>query len=94
VAVLPLIKKEPLLGIADKLVTELRKKYFVEYDESGSIGRRYRRQDEIGTPFCITVDFDGAEAAEKSVTVRHRDSMEQERIALDDIDSWLAERLG
>lgn len=93
-AVLPLVKKEPLLKVANELVEQLRKKYFVEYDESGSIGRRYRRQDEIGTPFCITVDFDGVEAEEKSVTVRHRDSMEQERIPLADLPAWLAERLG
>ncbi len=92
-AVLPLVKKEPLLAIANDLVGELRKKWMIEYDESGTIGRRYRRQDEIGTPFCITVDFDGAEADEKTVTVRHRDSMEQERIALADIARWLEDKL-
>lgn len=93
VAILPLVKKEPLLSVANDLLIRLRKKYFVEYDESGTIGRRYRRHDEIGTPFCVTVDFDGVEAEEKSVTVRHRDSMEQERIALDELPAWLDERL-
>jgi len=94
VAILPLIKKEPVMGIAKDLAEKLRQRWFIEYDESGTVGKRYRRQDEIGTPFCITVDFDGAEAFEKTVTVRHRDTMEQERIGLDEVEAWLAERLG
>jgi glycyl-tRNA synthetase len=61
------------------------------YDESGSIGRRYRRQDEIGTPFCITPDFQSLE--DRTVTVRDRDDMTQERIAIDDLASWLAPKL-
>lgn len=85
-AVLPLVKKEPLVKVAKELVQKLRgqgKNVF--YDESGSIGRRYRRQDEIGTPFCYTVDFETVEAGDNknTVTVRHRDTMEQERIALE-----------
>ncbi len=68
----------------------------VQYDETGAIGRRYRRQDEIGTPFCVTVDFDtiGENGPEKqdTVTLRHRDSMEQERIAIADLLPWLLAR--
>jgi glycyl-tRNA synthetase len=87
-AVLPLVKKEPLVKVAKELVQKLRgqgKNVF--YDESGSIGRRYRRQDEIGTPFCYTVDFETVEAGDNknTVTVRHRDTMEQERIALESL---------
>ena len=63
----------------------------MEYDTSGAIGRRYRRQDEIGTPFCVTVDFDTLE--DNAVTVRERDTMEQERVQLDDLQRYLAERL-
>jgi glycyl-tRNA synthetase len=85
-AVLPLMKKEPLVKFADELVKKLRDQgKNVFYDESGSIGRRYRRQDEIGTPVCYTVDFDSVEGEGKTkgtVTARDRDSMKQERIAL------------
>lgn len=83
-AVLPLMKKEPLLSFAGELVTKLREQgQSVFYDESGSIGRRYRRQDEIGTPICYTIDFESLEGKTKgTVTVRHRDTMKQERIAL------------
>jgi glycyl-tRNA synthetase len=63
----------------------------IQFDESGSIGKRYRRQDEIGTPFCITYDFDSD--TDQSVTIRHRDSAQQERIAIDRIASYLAEHL-
>ncbi len=80
IAVLPLVKKEPLLVEAREIVRQLNKFYNVQYDETGSIGRRYRRQDEIGTPYCLTVDFDSS--TDKSVTVRDRDSMQQERIAI------------
>ncbi len=85
VAVLPLSKK--LSEQAGEVYTKLAKKYMCEYDEAGSIGKRYRRQDEIGTPLCITVDFDTAE--DESVTVRNRDTMEQERIKISDLDSYL-----
>ena len=85
VAVLPLSKK--LSEQAGEVYAKLAKKYMCEYDEAGSIGKRYRRQDEIGTPLCITVDFDTAE--DESVTVRNRDTMEQERIKIADLDAYL-----
>lgn len=69
----------------------LRMTWNVDFDDAGAIGRRYRRQDEIGTPFCVTVDFDSLE--DQAVTVRDRDSMKQERIGLDQIYSWLGDRL-
>jgi glycyl-tRNA synthetase len=84
VAILPLQKKEELVAIAKSLVAELRAAgIVVEYDESGSIGKRYRRQDEIGTPWCVTVDFDSVE--QKTVTIRDRDTMEQERMNMQDV---------
>ena len=91
VAVLPLSRNADLSPKAKDLAAELRKRWNVEFDDSGAIGRRYRRQDEIGTPFCITVDFDTLE--DKAVTVRERDSMQQERIGLDSIVGWLSARL-
>lgn len=83
-AVLPLVKKEPLMKMANELVTKLRSEgKHIFYDESGSIGRRYRRQDEIGTPICYTVDFESVEGDTKgTVTARHRDTMKQERVKL------------
>ncbi len=91
VAVLPLSKKEELAKVAMPLAQELRQKFVVEYDDTQSIGRRYRRQDEIGTPFCVTVDFDSLE--DKAVTVRDRDSMKQERVKLAEAADYLAEKL-
>ncbi|MBX7556744.1 glycine--tRNA ligase, partial [Streptomyces sp. tea 10] len=79
-AVLPLSKKEDLRPAAQNLDAELRKRWNIDYDDAGAIGRRYRRQDEIGTPFCITVDFDTLE--DQAVTVRSRDEMTQERVGL------------
>ena len=67
------------------------KKFAATYDEAGSIGKRYRRQDEIGTPFCVTVDFDTLEKG--TVTVRERDSMKQDVVALEDLESYIAERI-
>lgn len=90
-AVLPLSKKEELTPTAEKLAAELRKNWNIDYDTSGAIGRRYRRQDEIGTPFCITVDFDTLE--DQAVTIRERDTMSQERVALNQVKSYLAARL-
>ncbi len=90
-AVLPLSRNTDLSPKARDLATELRKQWNVDFDDAGAIGRRYRRQDEIGTPFCITVDFDTLE--DDAVTVRERDSMEQERVGLDKVASWLSERL-
>ncbi|WP_018117610.1 glycine--tRNA ligase [Corynebacterium mastitidis] len=91
VAVLPLSKKEPLAGKARELADALRSYWNVDFDTSGAIGRRYRRQDEIGTPFCVTVDFDTLE--DESVTVRERDTMEQERVKIADLKAYLAQRL-
>ncbi|MCH6197549.1 glycine--tRNA ligase [Corynebacterium mastitidis] len=91
VAVLPLSKKEPLAGKARELADALRSYWNVDFDTSGAIGRRYRRQDEIGTPFCVTVDFDTLE--DESVTVRERDTMEQERVKIADLEAYLAQRL-
>jgi glycyl-tRNA synthetase len=91
VAILPLSKKEPLLEIAGSLEKELRKYWMVDYDDSKAIGRRYRRQDEIGTPYCVTVDFQTAE--DKAVTVRDRDTMEQERIPIAELTLYLMEKL-
>ncbi|MBP9718342.1 glycine--tRNA ligase [Candidatus Gracilibacteria bacterium] len=84
VAILPLAKKEPLATKAHDLYNQLKKHFMVEYDESGSIGKRYRRQDELGTPYCITVDFDTIEK-DNMVTIRDRDSMKQERVPYDQV---------
>lgn len=88
--VLPLVKK--LEGEALEVYNMLAQKYNVDFDTSGQIGKRYRRQDVIGTPFCITFDYDSLE--DKCVTVRHRDTMQQERISIDDLDKYLEEQLG
>ncbi len=90
-AVLPLSKKEELIPDAQELVNTLSSSWNIDYDTSGAIGRRYRRQDEIGTPYCITVDFDTLE--DRAVTIRERDSMAQERVNLTQVKSYLAERL-
>ena len=91
VAVLPLSRNEQLSPKAKDLAATLRRHWNIEFDDAGAIGRRYRRQDEIGTPFCVTFDFDSLEDA--AVTVRERDSMQQERIAIDALLPWLAQRL-
>ncbi len=88
-AVLPLSKK--LSEGASEVYAKLAAEFMCEYDEAGSIGKRYRRQDEIGTPFCITYDFESEEDA--SVTVRHRDSMEQERVKIDELVEYIRERI-
>lgn len=88
-AVLPLSKK--LGENAYKLYDLLRKKFVIDYDETGSIGKRYRRQDEIGTPFCITYDFDSID--DNSVTIRDRDSMDQIRIKIEEVEHYLEDRL-
>jgi glycyl-tRNA synthetase len=89
VAVLPLVKK--LNEKAEPLYRDLKRRVRAEYDDGGTIGKRYRRQDEIGTPFCVTLDFDSLE--DQAVTVRHRDSMTQERVALDQVANYLETRL-
>ncbi len=91
VAVLPLSKKEELAKIAQPLYIELRKMMMTDYDETQSIGRRYRRQDEIGTPYCVTVDFETP--IDQSVTVRDRDTMSQVRVKITELPAWLAENL-
>jgi len=90
-AVLPLSRNEDLSPKARDLAAELREHWNVDFDDAAAIGKRYRRQDEIGTPFCITVDFDTLD--DQAVTIRERDSMEQQRIALDQVVPWLAARL-
>jgi glycyl-tRNA synthetase len=89
--VLPLSRHESLSPKARDLATELRAFWNVEFDDSGAIGRRYRRQDEVGTPFCVTIDFDTLD--DGAATVRERDSMTQERVALDQLAAYLSARL-
>ena len=91
VAVLPLSRNADLSPKAKDLAADLRKRWNVDFDDAGAIGRRYRRQDEVGTPFCITVDFETLE--DQAVTIRERDTMQQERIGLDAVAGWLAARL-
>ena len=96
-AILPLSKKEVLSGPAMELYNELSKVFMVDYDETGSIGKRYRRQDEIGTPYCITLDFetvgDENTPADHCVTIRERDTMEQVRIPISEVKSFLEEKV-
>jgi glycyl-tRNA synthetase len=92
VAVLPLSRKEPLISMAHDVRKALSGRYMVEYDETQAIGRRYRRQDEIGTPLAVTVDFDSLD--DKAVTIRDRDSTDQVRVPVDDVVSEVADRLG
>ncbi|TMR98974.1 glycine--tRNA ligase [Nonomuraea basaltis] len=90
-AVLPLSRNADLSPKARDLAAQLRRRWNVEFDDAGAIGRRYRRQDEIGTPFCITVDFDTLD--DQAVTIRERDSMAQERISIDGVESYLRQYL-
>ena len=89
VAVLPLSKK--LSEKAEEVYTQLSKNFMCEYDETGSIGKRYRREDEIGTPYCVTVDFDTLE--DNAVTIRARDTMEQVRVKIDELEDWIAKKI-
>ncbi len=91
VGIFPLVKKPELKELAFKIEKNLKEDFTVLYDESGSIGKRYRRQDEAGTPFCITVDFDGLE--DNTVTIRYRDDMEQERVSVDKLDTVIRNRM-
>ena len=91
VAVLPLSRSEGLSPIARDLAAELRRSWNVEFDDTQAIGRRYRRQDEIGTPYCLTVDFDTLD--DQAVTIRERDTMAQDRVSLDKVTDYLATRL-
>ena len=91
VAVLPLSRNEQLSPLAREVAAKLRKHWAVDFDDAGAIGRRYRRHDEIGTPYCVTVDFDSLE--DNAVTVRDRDTMEQQRVSIDELTGHLAQGL-
>jgi glycyl-tRNA synthetase len=91
VSVLPLSRNEKLVPPAREVAGPLRDHWAIDYDDAGSIGRRYRRQDEIGTPYCVTIDFDTLE--DHAVTVRDRDSMTQDRIKIEELVGYLGERL-
>lgn len=91
VAVFPLMKKEPLSEIAEKVFKKLQTCWYCEYDASGAIGKRYRRQDELGTPFCVTIDFDTIE--NDTVTLRDRDTMQQTRVPISELINILAEKI-
>jgi glycyl-tRNA synthetase len=91
VAVLPLSRNEKLVPVADEVATMLRPRLQIDVDTSGSIGRRYRRQDEVGTPLCVTIDFDTLD--DRAVTIRDRDTMAQDRVPIDDLLAELERRL-
>jgi glycyl-tRNA synthetase len=91
IAILPLSKKEPLQALAIQIQSKLRQDWMTQYDETGSIGKRYRRQDEIGTPYCVTIDFESLE--DKKVTVRDRDTMEQERLDIAELKEYFEGKL-
>jgi glycyl-tRNA synthetase len=90
-AVMPLVKKDGLPEIALKIVHDLRFDFNCQYDDKDSIGRRYRRQDAIGTPYCITIDHQTPE--DNTVTIRYRDSMEQERVSIDQLRDIIKEKV-
>jgi glycyl-tRNA synthetase len=89
--VFPLVKKDGMPELAQKLTNDLRRQFTVFYDESGAIGRRYRRQDEVGTPYCLTVD--GQTMEDGTITIRERDTLQQERVAVDRVGQLIAARL-
>jgi glycyl-tRNA synthetase len=91
VAVLPLVKKDGQPELAAELQSALKRRMQTEYDEGGSIGKRYRRQDEIGTPWCVTIDHQSLE--DRTVTIRDRDTLAQERVAIDAVPDLLSARL-
>ncbi len=92
-AIFPLLKNKPeLVAKAQEIFDSLKNEFKCEFDDNGNVGKRYRRQDEIGTPYCITIDFESLE--DEAVTVRDRDSMKQERINIKDLKNWLKEKLG
>ncbi|HLM84439.1 MAG TPA: glycine--tRNA ligase [Candidatus Bathyarchaeia archaeon] len=92
VAILPLSKKDELMNVSREIFAQLRPYFMMEHHTTGSIGKRYRRQDEIGTPYCVTVDFDTLE--DKAVTVRDRDSMKQERVKIEELVAYLKKKFG
>jgi glycyl-tRNA synthetase len=85
------VKKDGMPEFATKLAEELRRRFPVFYDESGAIGRRYRRQDEVGTPFCVTID--GQTLQDSTVTIRDRDTLKQDRVAADRAAEWISQRI-
>ena len=89
IAILPLSKKLSLK--AEEIYSSLSKKFMCDYDETGSIGKRYRREDEIGTPYCLTVDFDTLQ--DNTVTIRDRDTMEQIRINIEEVEKWIESKI-
>jgi glycyl-tRNA synthetase len=92
IAVFPLMKNKPeLVEKAREIFNSLKQNFMCEFDDNGNVGKRYRRQDEIGTPYCVTVDFDSLE--DKMVTVRDRDTMKQERVKIDSLQNYFAEKL-
>jgi glycyl-tRNA synthetase len=91
VAVLPLMKKDGLAELAKDIQNELKEEFVTDYDQSGAIGKRYRRQDEIGTPFCVTIDYESKE--DDSVTLRYRDSMEQVRVKRSDLVDFIRKEM-
>jgi len=91
VAVLPLMKKDGLAELAQEIRGELKEDFATDYDQGGAIGRRYRRQDEVGTPFCVTIDYQTKE--DGTVTVRDRDTMQQDRIARSELTSYIQARI-
>jgi glycyl-tRNA synthetase len=90
--VLPLSKHEQLVPLATEVADMLRPHFMIDVDAAGSIGKRYRRQDEVGTPLCVTVDFESVD--DRAVTVRDRDTMAQHRVAIPELLALLRERLG
>ena len=91
VAVLPLSKKDELIEPSKQVLELVQPHWMCDYDQTQAIGRRYRRQDEIGTPYCVTLDFDTIE--DKAVTVRERDSMNQDRVSINELVDYLSSRL-
>ncbi len=91
IAVLPLSKKEELIGPSQEVLAQLQPRWMVDYDQTQAIGRRYRRQDELGTPYCVTIDFDTLD--DQAVTIRERDSMEQVRVPIAELVAWFADAL-
>ena len=90
-AVFPLVKKDGMPEVAQEIYRELKQHFNVFYDEKSAVGRRYRRQDEAGTPYCITID--GETMSDKTVTIRDRDTLEQTRVKIDDVVSEIRDRL-
>ena len=92
VAIFPLMRNKPeLVGKAREIYDTLKLKWMCEFDDNGNVGKRYRRQDEIGTPYCVTVDFETLE--DNAVTVRDRDTMKQERIKIEELEKYLSDKL-